>query len=49
MENINNHLNAREAWAIIKWSIMVAGLFWMFVFRLSEQAEKLPDFIYVQF
>jgi len=36
-------------WTLFKWSIMVAVIFWMVVFRLSEQGVKVPEFIYVNF
>ena len=38
--------NYRDA---LKVSIMLVALFWMLVFRLSESAPKVPDFVYVNF
>jgi hypothetical protein len=32
-----------------KWSFMTAAVFWMVVYLLSETAEQLPDFVYVNF
>ena len=32
-----------------KWSSMSAAIFWMLVYVLSEAAEKLPNFVYVNF
>jgi hypothetical protein len=32
-----------------KWSVMSAAVFWMVVYLLSEAAEKLPNFVYVNF
>ena len=33
----------------IKWNLMAAALFWLLVYQLSDTAEKLPDFVYVNF
>lgn len=32
-----------------KWGLMSAALFWMWVYLLSQSAEKLPEFVYVNF
>lgn len=32
-----------------KWAAMSACLFWMLVYVLSESAQKLPNFVYVNF
>ena len=36
-------------WVLFKWCLMAASIFWMVVFRLSEQGVKLPEFVYVNF
>jgi hypothetical protein len=36
-------------WRFAKWSFMTSALFWLVVYRLSDVAEKLPDFVYVNF
>jgi hypothetical protein len=33
----------------VKWSLMLSSLFWMIVYHLSQQAVRLPDFVYVNF
>lgn len=33
----------------LKWGLMSASLFWLAVYRLSQTAERLPDFVYVKF
>jgi hypothetical protein len=39
----------RRHWTAFKVSLMLAGLFWTLVYRLSESAAKVPEFIYVNF
>ena len=39
----------RAYWTTIKLSLMVATLFWIFVYMLSEAASKVPEFVYVNF
>ncbi len=36
-------------WRFCKWSFMLAAICWMVIYILSEAAEKLPDFVYVNF
>jgi len=36
-------------WIFLKWWVMLLCIFWMVVFRLSEQGVKLPEFVYVNF
>ena len=36
-------------WTGIKVSLMLAALFWVLVYRLSESVAKVPDFVYVNF
>ena len=33
----------------LKLALMLAALFWMLVYRLSESAPNVPDFVYVNF
>lgn len=42
-------INRSGFFLLLKWSLMASGIFWMVVFRLSEQGLKLPDFVYVNF
>jgi hypothetical protein len=37
------------AWAFTKWSMMFAVLFWLLVYKLSQQLVALPEFVYVNF
>ena len=39
----------RDYWTALKISLMLAGLFWTLVYRLSESATRIPEFIYVNF
>jgi hypothetical protein len=32
-----------------KWCLMLVILFWLLVYRLSEQSVHLPQFVYVNF
>jgi hypothetical protein len=34
---------------LIKWSAMIGAIGWMLVYRLSEQAARIPEFVYVNF
>ncbi len=34
---------------LIKWAAMVAALGWFLIYRLSEQAAHIPEFVYVNF
>jgi len=36
-------------WKLLKWSLMLAAIFWMFVFQLSEKGLEVPEFVYVNF
>ncbi len=36
-------------WQFCKWSFMSAAVFWMVIYIVSEAAEKLPNFVYVNF
>ena len=36
-------------WLFVKWNLMASALFWLLAYRLSETAEKLPEFVYVNF
>jgi hypothetical protein len=36
-------------WLFCKWSMMAAAIFWMMIYMLSEKADKLPNFVYVNF
>ena len=42
-------LTESRYWRLFKWSLMLAAIFWMIVFRLAEQGGKIPEFIYVNF
>lgn len=40
----------RETYAkLIKWSLMTAAIGWTLVYRLSEEAAKVPEFVYANF
>lgn len=34
---------------LLKWSLMAVAVFWTLVYRLSEEAAKIPEFVYVNF
>jgi hypothetical protein len=34
---------------LFKWALMTCALFWVSVYKLSEQQARLPDFVYVNF
>jgi hypothetical protein len=36
-------------WAFTKWSLMFTVLFWLLVYKLSQQLMALPEFVYVNF
>jgi hypothetical protein len=36
-------------WSFGKWSLMFTILFWLLVYKLSQQAVHLPEFVYVNF
>lgn len=36
-------------WTMFKWSVMAAGIFWTFVYRLSQQGAELSGFVYANF
>jgi len=36
-------------WKVLRWSLMVAAIFWMLVYRLGSDTNNLPDFVYVNF
>jgi hypothetical protein len=38
-----------QLWMLSKWALMAAAVFWIVVFRLSQQTVKLPEFVYVNF
>ena len=40
---------ASDIGAVLKWGLMASVLVWLLIYRLSEGAEKLPDFVYVNF
>jgi hypothetical protein len=42
-------LSRSQLWTILKWSLMWSAIFWMIVFRLSQQVVRLPEFVYVNF
>lgn len=33
----------------LKWTLMLAAIFWTVVYKLSESGVKVPDFVYVNF
>jgi predicted NAD-dependent protein-ADP-ribosyltransferase YbiA (DUF1768 family) len=39
----------RDYWTALKTSLMLAALLWMLVYRLSEVAPTIPDFVYANF
>jgi hypothetical protein len=34
---------------LVKWSLMLTAIVWTMVFRLSEEASKVPEFVYANF
>jgi hypothetical protein len=34
---------------LIKWSGMLIALFWVLIYKLSQQNLRLPEFVYVNF
>jgi hypothetical protein len=36
-------------WTFSKWWLMVVVIFWVMVYKLSQQALHLPEFVYVNF
>lgn len=42
-------MSGSSYWILAKWSLMAFSIFWMVVFILSEQAVKVPEFVYVNF
>jgi len=34
---------------LIKWSAMAGAIAWYLIYRLSEQAARIPEFVYVNF
>lgn len=36
-------------WKTLRWSLMVAAIFWMIVYRLGSETSNLPEFVYVNF
>jgi len=36
-------------WSFAKWSFMFTALFWLLVYKLSQQMVHLPEFVYVNF
>ena len=39
----------RDYRTVLKTSLMLAALLWMLVYRLSEVAPTIPDFVYANF
>lgn len=42
-------LPTRAKWKLLRWSIMIAMIFWMLVYRLGMENAQLPEFEYVNF
>lgn len=34
---------------LLKWSLMAVAIAWTIVYRLSEEAAKVPEFVYANF
>lgn len=42
-------LSRSHVWAVVKWSLMSSAVFWMIIYRLSQLAVRMPEFVYVNF
>lgn len=42
-------LSRTDLWVLFKWAAMASAVFWMVVYNLSQQAVRLPEFVYVNF
>ena len=42
-------LSAHAKWKLLRWSIMIAMVFWTLVYRLGLDKAQLPEFVYVNF
>jgi hypothetical protein len=49
MTSLISLLKRSVYWSFSKWSLMLTILFWVVVYRLSQQAVHLPEFVYVNF
>jgi hypothetical protein len=49
MKPIPKSGTAFDRWTWTKWFLMLIGIFWVFVYKLSETQVQLPDFVYVNF
>ena len=36
-------------WTFSKWWLMIVVIFWIMVYKLSQQTVHLPEFVYVNF
>ena len=34
---------------MIKWSLMIVALFWTLLYRASQEGDRVPEFMYVNF
>jgi hypothetical protein len=42
-------LRRSRFWGFSKWSLMCTALFWVVIYKLSQEASRLPEFVYVNF
>ena len=42
-------LRSSRFWPFTKWSLMSTALFWVVIYKLSQEAVRLPEFVYVNF
>ena len=34
---------------MVKWTAMIGAIGWVLIYRLSEEAARIPEFVYVNF
>lgn len=34
---------------LVKWTAMIGAIGWVLIYRLSEEAARIPEFVYVNF
>ncbi len=46
---MKKYLDLAFCYLLFKWSLMVAAIFWVLVYKLSQTQAQLPEFVYVNF
>jgi hypothetical protein len=49
MKQLSAFFRSKGFASFSKWSLMFAILFWTLIYKLSQQAVHLPEFVYVNF